>query len=336
MDPIFLLLFSLACIIPSVLAGGKVLWNKFESGQMQIDPIKHPMLHRAQKIVRANNSSVRELEFQKSQTLMLDKVSEGISKIDVSVAEIAMDAYKMRQADQKHWVDEFNDLKRAEDERKAKAAEEERKRLAAEARRIADEQAREAQKVRQAELAEWTRLEVERQKISKTEIQSHKNAQREWTLIRNAKGETLRAAYREEDTDYSHRKVSVHAVNVRQVSKAKGKLLGRLDLNQLVKVTHWTIGQELYGNSVWFKIEGVPGATPSGWIWSGSVDRQTTSGISQITQNDQKAEEEMINATYTALERSLGIKETPLRYTQPMSQDELDFVREMSKQIKRL
>src|SRR4030095_12316910 len=96
-------------------------------------------------------------------------------------------------------------------------------------------------------------------------------------------------------------------------------MLGRLDLYQKVTVTHWTTGEALYGNNVWFKIEGVPGLTPSGWIWSGAVDKQTTSGLQRLNTDTEPEVTLLKDARGNVLRK----------YQQPLSMDERLFIRDM-------
>lgn len=326
MDPFFLmLLFSLAVVVPGTLLSVKSFWEKFSSCQIQIDAAKYPTLHRAQRIVYANNTAMRELEHEVSQNKALEAIDIKSKEVDKAIWDIELEGKSKRADERMDWSREYNILISAEEERKRKEQEAENQRLREESLRKREQEDKEAQERRQKELAEWAATEFERQKAlapTKAELETKQKANREWFIQKTSRQE-------ESNESYGDRKIIVHAANIRQKPDTNSRIIGRLDQYQKVTVTQWTIGDELYGNSIWFRIQGIPGVTSTGWIWSGALNKQTTSGLQRVEPKDSET---------VTLKNASGetIREIEVTPANPLSQDEVDFVHHLQQIMKRI
>jgi hypothetical protein len=278
------LLIILAILAPIILGTSVKVWSNFTDGKYQIDKTKNPTLYRLQRLNQYMSNEQHKLwtqEQERKQLLKLDQMeTENHNEITKALAEVntkhknaiddwdrdfaAIDAEKRKAAELAAWQEK----QRIEAERR------EKERQATEERnRLAYEKAKAEQEARQLELAQWTATEVARQRSAAKKI-LESNSDGWEPLVSPSRRRAI------DESSYGTRKINVHLVNVREYPATSAKQTGRLEIPDIVQVTHWASGENLYGNSIWFKVEDQHGEY-LGWIWSGAVDKQSTSGIKQ-------------------------------------------------------
>lgn len=268
-------LFFLAFILPVLAASGIITHRKFLSADAKaLDPVRYPTLHRVQRVIRNNNTKMRELEFDAKQAKYKLEIAKTELNTVKSIEQIKKDSQKKFLTESASWSQEFNAI---DEERRQAAIKKAMRRkthlndarsrklrkwdneLEAERKRKADEEIAR----RQQELAQWTATEIARQKMkAKEEVKP---------LLKKVKKD-------DPDEGYASRRVNVHLANLRKSPTDRSKKVGLLEMGDKVIVSRWAIGSTLYDNNVWFLVEGAYG-TENGWIWSGALDSLSTSGI---------------------------------------------------------
>lgn len=273
---IFLIIMAIFAVVGPASAIAVNKWAAFTSGRMQIDPLKHPTLHRAQRILRNNNVKARELEASNLSSRHKYQLAQTETTVKKAIEnKIAETNYKHKN-ELDDWDRQFSavDFEKRQAEIRARYEEEqriERAHAAAvqaeiEARR--EEQRKQVQAAaeqRQRELAQWTATEIARQKMKSGETPS-----KQQYVKKLSKAEL--------DEGYSSRSVNVHLANIRKSPSDKAAKVGVLEMGDKVIVSHWAFGTTLYENNIWFKVEGTS-KMESGWIWSGCLDSLSTAGV---------------------------------------------------------
>lgn len=330
------LLFLL--IIPILFAGHKYLYQPFENGTFKIDHLKHPMLHRTQRILRARNVEERERE----QSELKHRRFIDDSKMLLALEKERRATLSKTQG--KHieltsfWDGMFKEVTREEDERKHK------EQLAI---RVAKEKAeyKEREEIRRRERVIWEANEQKRLKAFKEqrareiaqEYEERKNriasnlrerAELEamYAAKQNVSWEPLvsgkqlaraggLAAPKETRYDvagsYGDRVVNVHGVYLRSNPDKSSKILGNMSQYEKVTVDGWTIGEELYGIPIWFhlSVNGRGANQYPGWIWGGSLNNQSTSGLKRIDLiNEDDYDTETIRSIDGTVHRTISTK----------------------------
>lgn len=273
---IFLIIMAILAVVGPASAIVVNKWVAFTSGRIQIDPLKHPTLHRAQRILRNNNVKARELEASNLSSRHKYQLTQTEATVKKAIEKKIQETNYKHKNELDDWDRQFSavDFEKRQAEIRARHEEEqriERAHAAAvqaeiEARR--EEQRKQAQAAaeqRKLELAQWTATEIARQKMKNGEAPKKQSIQKKLTK-------------EELDEGYASRHVNVHLANLRKSPSDKAAKVGLLEMADKVVVSHWAIGTTLYENNIWFKVEGAYG-TESGWIWSGALDSLSTSGI---------------------------------------------------------
>lgn len=259
------------------------VYNPFANGTMRIDPHQYPTLARTQRILRARNVKLREKEQKALEESRRLQSQKALKAIEYKSATLLLETQKEHQKSMSVWTSEFNTLmapeierEQAERQQAERAAWEERRNrerkiwIEAEAKRVAQQQFLEDKAAKLREEAELL----------------HQQEQAKQRFI-NAGGLVAPANTRysslnlEDDASYGDRKVSVHGVYVRKSPTTKSKILANLTQYQSVSVDGWTTSEELYGNTIWFHLK-ASDVHPGGWLWSGAVDKKSTSGLRRI------------------------------------------------------
>lgn len=278
-------LFFLAFILPVLAASGIITHRKFLSADAKaLDPVRYPTLHRVQRVIRNNNTKMRELEFDAKQAKYKLEIAKTELNVVKSIEQIKKDSQKKFLTESSSWSQEFNAI---DEERRQAAIKKAMRRktnintarnlklrklaneLEAERKRKVDEEIAR----RQQELAQWTATEIARQKMkAMDEVKP---------LLKKVKKE-------DPDEGYASRRINVHLANLRKSPTDQSKKVGLLEMGDKVTVARWAIGSTLYDNNVWFLVEGTNG-TENGWIWSGALDSLSTSGIRRDYVEEQKS-----------------------------------------------
>jgi hypothetical protein len=277
------LLIILAILAPIILGTSVKVWSNFTDGKYQIDKTKNPTLYRLQRLNQYMSNEQHKLwtqEQERKQRLQLEKMEdENHAEIQKALRE----GYIKHENEIDAWDRDFaaidaekrkaEELAKQQEKQRIEAERREKERQATEERnRLAYEKAKAEQEARQLELAQWTATEVARQRAKKNYTQDGDD---DYILCEPS---PRRRAI--DESSYGTRKINVHLVNVRDFPSKEAKQNGRLEIGDIVQVTHWATGDTLYGNNIWFKVEDQHGEY-LGWIWSGAVDKQSTSGIKQ-------------------------------------------------------
>lgn len=279
-------------IIPFLLMLAGLLkvkvYDPFASGTLKIDHLKHPMLSRTQLIVRYRNVTAREREQKFLAQARVKKEQQAITQI----ANESFDRLNASQTHHKELTDFFDKMFHEYD-----APDREVKRLeAVEAYRVAAEEKRakldEYEKRRVRELEMWTIAEKKRIddfKAEQTEIEKNARIDR---AVEAKKLEEYYAAAQNltveggimatVNTSYGDRSVVVHGVYARLRANKSSNILNNFAQYDKISVDGWTVGEELYGNPIWFH-QKPAGPSLAGWIWSGALNNQSTSGLPRTT-----------------------------------------------------
>lgn len=214
-----------------------------------IDHLKYPVLSRAHRIIRYRNVRAREREHAE----LLGRTNSYIRQIEAKAKE---DSEKnLKEVRHRHttestaWDREWSVL-------------------------IAPELA-----AKQA-AAEAAAREIRRQEAEKRGREYREELER-----REALGNfwAIQPGEDYEDSSYGDRIVSVHSVNLRTKPNPQSTKIGVRSQHEKVSVDAWTVGEEHYGNNVWFRLKATDNQK-SGWVWSGSLNNQSTSGLQNLPQ----------------------------------------------------
>ena len=271
---IFTLLFLVGFILP-VSAG---VYRNFESGRIEINRLKNPTLYRIQRIVRAHNVKARELEHSRRiAALEAPKpMSEEEVKFRLELTE--KQATNKDELEKFQW--ELDAPERAKAELEAKKKAEEDKKAAEVARQLKEQ-----------ELAEYTRKELERQKEAKRQWYLDEKKRRDENIAELARREAYYYSVNEDpDASYGDRYVKVHAVYVRRLPHTTSKVLANLTQGEKVTVDGW-INSEVHWNiGIWFRVTANQDFPHGGWIWSGSLNTHSTAGLANLNEEPETVE----------------------------------------------
>lgn len=282
------------------------VYDPFANGTRQIDPLKHPMLYRSQRIIRYKNVTAREREQKFLAQARVKKEQKALEAIENESFERLNDS----QAHHKELTDFFDKMFHEYD-----APDRERKRLeAVEADRVAAAEKRakldEYEKRRVRELEMWTVAEKKRIadfKAQQAEIEINlridraakaKKLEEYYAAAQNltaaggliAPTETsydtggwkpVRGAPYPDSSSYGDRSVVVHGVYARLKATTQANILNNFAQYDKISVDGWTVGEELYGNPIWFHQKPGDGYL-AGWIWSGALNNHSTSGVPRM------------------------------------------------------
>lgn len=281
MNTIILLLFFIFVVIPAAAVTRHVI-EPYMNGTKVIDPWKYPTLNRAQRIIRANNVKAREIEARTKFNHFDTKRLEVTKAIDKAIEENRIESMDEHLMELNEWDRHFEGITYEEDQR----------RLQEEQARVAEQLRKEkeaAAELREKELAIWTANETARlarfkaeqealqrqedERVARLLEQREKDIQ---TLSKHHVGGQYNAANQ-------HMFVNVHGLYVRKLPTKASRIVDNLTANSWCTVNGWISHEEVFGNPIWFRL-----ANGQGWIWSGGVNRQSTTGIENL--NHLKAE----------------------------------------------
>lgn len=270
-----IILFVVFVGIPVTVTARNVI-EPYMNGTKFIDRVKYPTLSRAQRIIRANNVKAREIQaktkFNHFETKRLE-VTKAIDRvIDDNRVEKADEHFKEVQ----EWEGRFRAITAEEDARKLR---EEQARVAEELRK---QKAIEAE-LREKELAIWTANEkarLARFKAEQEALQRQEDARVAALLEQREKDiQTLSKHHvgGQYNANNQHMFVNVHGLYVRKLPTKDSRIVDNLAQYSWCTVNGWIAHEEVYGNPIWFRL-----ANGQGWIWSGGVHTQATTGLQNL------------------------------------------------------
>lgn len=274
---IFTLLFLVGFILP-VSVG---VYRNFESGRIEINRLKNPTLYRLQRTIRARNPEARELELKAS---LAEIKSNNDRFLEEQVAPFYNGEYTKKVAKNRKELDAFqwelDAPERAKAELEAKKKAEEDKKAAEVARQLKEQ-----------ELAEYTRKELERQKEAQRQWYLDEKKRRDENIAELARREAYYYSVNEDpDASYGDRYVKVHAVYVRRLPHTTSKVLANLTQGEKVTVDGW-INSEVHWNiGIWFRVTANQDFPHGGWIWSGSLNTHSTAGLANLNEEPETVE----------------------------------------------
>lgn len=261
-------------LLPMFLIGRRVL-EPYMNGTKVIDPIKRPTLHRAQRIIRANNVKAREIEARTKWTHFDTKRLEVTKAVDKAILDNQVEKSEKHHKGVQEWYAQFRAITAEEDARKLK---EEQDRIAEELRK---QKAIEAE-LREKELEIWTANEkarIARYKAEEAARQAEEDRRVTALLQQREKDIQSLAKHKvyEHDPDNQNMFVTVHGLYVRKLPTKDSRMIDNLSHNSWLTVNGWISHEEVYGNPIWFRL-----ANGQGWIWSGGVNSQSTTGLENL------------------------------------------------------
>jgi hypothetical protein len=233
--------FPIIPILLALLVGVPYLY--LNNRTKPIDHLKYPTLSRAHKIIRYRNVTAREKEARKRE---LEAKSE--------VAAIEARAFKESEENLKQVRAKQNAAKVSWDEQWSVLI----------APSVIKQKAIERQKEVDAyrKRQELQQLEY-REMLAATEARSNV-----WQ----------RPSNRPDDSSYGDRMVGVHVANLRKFPSTTSGKVGRIVQGEKISIDAWAIGEDQYGNNIWFRLKAM-----DIWIWSGALTNQSTSGLLNLS-----------------------------------------------------
>lgn len=269
-----LLVILLPIFIFSYLAGRHHIFPYFD-GTKQIDHLKHPILARAQRIHRYKNVKAREIEARTMWTHFNTKRLEVETAIDKAIEKSRLDSQAEHLEGSYKWDTDFINITREEDERKRREGE----KLLAEIKR--KEEAARAE-LREKELEIWTANEkarIARYKAEEAARQAEED--RRVTALLQQREKDIQSLSKhklfEHDPNNQTMFVTVHGLYVRKLPTKDSRMIDNLSHNSWLTVNGWISHEEVYGNPIWFRL-----ANGQGWVWSGGVNSQSTTGLENL------------------------------------------------------
>lgn len=284
MEFLLILLFFVALVGTPVAITVRNVLEPYMNGTKIIDPVKYPTLNRTVRIIRANNVKAREIEARTKFNHFDTKRLEVTKAIDKAIEDNRRKSHEAHVTGIAHWENQFRAITAEEDARKLK---EEQARIAEELRK---QKALEAE-LRDKELAIWIineKARLARFAAEQAALQAEEDRrlaalleQREKDIQALSKHH-VGGEYVEEN---QHMFVNVHGLYVRKLPTKDSRIIDNLTQNSWVTVNGWISYEEVFGNPIWFRL-----ANGQGWVWSGGVHTQATTGLTNL--NDMKREGE--------------------------------------------
>lgn len=275
MNTIILLLFLVFVVLPVTAVSRRII-EPYMNGTKFIDKTKYPTLGRAQRIIRANNTKRRELESRTKIGHFDNKRLEVERAIDKAIKDNRIEKADEHHKEVQEWEGHFRAITAEEDARKLR---EEQERVAEELRK---QKALEAE-LREKELAVWTANEKARLARFKAEQEALQRQEDERVArlleqrekdIQTLSKHHVGGQYNEKN---QHMFVNVHGLYVRKLPTMDSRIVDNLVQNSWCTVNGWIAHEEVYGNPIWFRL-----ANGQGWIWSGGVHTQATTGLENL------------------------------------------------------
>ncbi len=269
-----LLVILLPIFIFSYLIGRHHIFPYFD-GTKQIDHLKYPILARAQRIHRYRNVKAREIEARTMWTHFDTKRLEVTKAIDKAIEHNRIESQADHWTEVQEWEEHFRAITAEEDARKAR---EEAARIAEDLRK---KKAIEAE-LREKELEIWTANEkarIARYKAEEAARQAEEDRRVTALLEQREKDIQSLAKHKvfEHDPDNQTMFVNVHGLYIRKLPTVDSRIVDNLSTNSGVTVNGWISHEVVWGNPIWFRL-----ANGQGWIWSGGVNSQSTTGLENL------------------------------------------------------
>jgi hypothetical protein len=276
MEIFFMIMLFVVFIGIPVTVTARNMIEPYMNGTKFIDPIKYPTLSRTQRIIRANNTKRRELEHRTKIQHFDNKRLEVERAIDKAIADNRIEKADEHHKEVQEWEGHFRAITYEEDQRKLR---EEQERVAEELRK---KKALEAE-LREKELAIWTANEKARLARFKAEQEALQRQEDERVArlleqrekdIQTLSKHHVGGHYNEKN---QHMFVNVHGLYVRKFPTKDSRIVDNLVQDSWCTVNGWIAHEQVYGNPIWFRL-----ANGEGWIWSGGVHTQATTGLENL------------------------------------------------------
>ena len=272
---LIIMLFVVFIGIPVAVTANNVI-EPYMNGTKHIDKLKHPTLYRAHRIIRSSNAKKRELEHRIKVQHFDNKRLEVERAIDKAIIDNRVEKADEHHKEVQEWEGHFRAITAEEDARKLR---EEQERVAEELRK---KKALEAE-LRERELAVWTANEkarLARFKAEQEALQRQEDERVARLLEQREKDIHTLSKHHvggQYNPDNQHMCVTVHGLYVRKLPTKDSRIIDNLVHHSWVTVNGWIAHEQVYGNPIWFRL-----ANGQGWIWSGGVHTQATTGIENL------------------------------------------------------
>lgn len=297
---ILLLLVVVALFITPVMVFARNVVEPYMNGTKQVDPIKRPILSRAHRIIRANNTKAREKEARIRLGHFEGKRLEVERAIDKAIESSRKESQDKHLTAIYKWDADFSEVTRERDEqiRREKEAAEAEARRKAEAERAA---------IRERELAIWTANEkarLARFEAEQKALQAEEDRRVASLLEQRERDIQALTKHKMFSSEMGNQNliVLVHSLYARKLPTKASRIVDALSQNSWVTVNGWIAHEEVYGNPIWFRL-----SNGEGWIWSGGLNNASTTGLENLNYLKEpgdsftvKSVDGMINQTYTA------------------------------------
>lgn len=249
---------------------------RLTDSEFHVDYLESPITFRARRVLRNRKVHLRELEFQLKQSRYELEKSKIDTAVEDSISESVSAKIEAHRAAIKSWTWDFE-----EDVREQQQALE------------AAERAEKA--IRDAENAKMYEQRVLEAKVAEEARQAAYKAQRELELKSNAsfaESDYLAELRRREEEynrlnpngSYGDRLIATASAGVRALPSTEVAIRGYLQQYALISVDGWINSEIVQGNSIWFRIKASNFFPEGGWIWSGSLNNLSTSGLQDLNE----------------------------------------------------
>jgi hypothetical protein len=248
----------------------------YMNGTKFIDPFKYPTLNRAQRVIRANNVKAREIEARTKSNHFDSKRLEITKAIDKAIEDNRLESMDEHLMELDEWDRHFEGITYEEDQRRLR---EEQARVAEQLRKEKEA----AAELRERELAIWTANEKARldRFVAEQAALQRQEAERVALLLEQREKDIHALSKHHVGGQYDARNqhlfVNVHGLYVRKLPTKASRMVDNLSQNSWITVNGWIAHEELFGNPIWFRL-----ANGQGWIWSGGVHTQATTGLENL------------------------------------------------------
>lgn len=276
MELFFMIMLFVVFIGIPVAVTARNMIDPYMNGTKFIDPIKYPTLNRTQRIIRANNTKAREIEASTKLQHFEKKRLEIEASVDKKIEENRIDSMDDHLMSLNDWDRHFEAITYEEDQRKLR---EEQARVAEQLRKEKEA----AAELREKELAIWTANETARLVRFKAEQEAlqRQEDERVARLLEQREKDIHTLSKHHVGGQYNeanqHMFVNVHGLYVRKLPTKDSRIVDNLTANSWVTVNGWISHEQVFGNPIWFRL-----ANGQGWIWSGGVNTQATTGIENL------------------------------------------------------
>lgn len=219
-----------------------------------IDPLESPTLHRAQRIIHARPTEIRQAEALKTLDALEAAHDAKMEKLENAHAKEMYNKTEKHRIAADAWQYDFEEDERA---KKALRAKEDAKK------------AEEARAIEQAKLAEHERNRQALYAKNRAEELVNSSEIDKWRAIEKKYHWTGVMVYVDPNA----------SANIRNLPSAQVPNLRIAEPNEAIAVNGWLTSESLYGNNIWYRVR------DGGWVWSGVVGASTIPYVQEKTQN---------------------------------------------------